>query len=148
MAVLETIWIKRMKLGPMDSVDHATLVEGSGIKGNANRGGKRQVTILSADVWESMMAELGETLDPSERRANLYVRGMDLADSRGRVLGINEARIQIYGETRPCERMDDARVGLRRMMGESWRGGAFGEVVRGGTIRRGSDVRWIVPESG
>jgi hypothetical protein len=48
-ARLERIWIKRMKLGPMDPAERATLVAGRGIVGNANQGGKRQVTIVSRE---------------------------------------------------------------------------------------------------
>lgn len=43
---LERIWLKRMKGGPMDARDRATLVAGRGLLGNANQGGKRQSTIL------------------------------------------------------------------------------------------------------
>ena len=46
---LEAIWIKRMKRGPMDPVEAADLVAGSGIAGNANQGGRRQVTILERE---------------------------------------------------------------------------------------------------
>ena len=146
MAVLETIWIKRVKLGPMDTVDAATLVEGKGLEGNANQGGHRQVTILSADVWEALATELGESVDPSVRRANLYIRGLDLKESRGKTLAIGSARIRVHGETRPCERMDAARGGLRQALGESWRGGVFGEVIHGGSIEIGCDVGWVQEE--
>ena len=43
---LEAIWLKRMKLGPMDPHQNATLKAGSGLVDNANQGGKRQVTAL------------------------------------------------------------------------------------------------------
>ncbi len=55
---LERIWIKRMKGGPMDPRDRATLVAGRGLAGNANQGGKRQVTILSKEVWEQVTTPL------------------------------------------------------------------------------------------
>ena len=43
---LEAIWIKRAKRGVMDPVSRATLVADRGITGNANQGGRRQVTII------------------------------------------------------------------------------------------------------
>ena len=52
---LEAIWIKRMKRGPMDSVEMATLEKGVGLMGNANQGGRRQVTIIEREVWERLM---------------------------------------------------------------------------------------------
>lgn len=141
MGRVERIWLKRMKGGPMDPRDRATLVAGRGLVGNANQGGKRQVTILSKEVWERIAATLPEApRDPSARRANLLVSGVDLANSRGRVLRIGGYRIRIYGETRPCEQMDAAAAGLRAGLSEAWAGGVFGEVLDDGEIRVGDDV--------
>ena len=139
---LEAIWIKRFKRGPMDPIEQATMVEGRGIEGNANQGGKRQVTIISKERWDQLMAEVGGDKDPSSRRANLMVSGIDLSETRERVLAIGSVRIRIQGETRPCERMDEAQHGLRGAMQASWAGGAFGEVLDDGTIHVGDTVQW------
>ncbi|HEX4933815.1 MAG TPA: MOSC domain-containing protein [Gemmatimonadaceae bacterium] len=138
---LERIWRKRGRLAPMDAVPQAVL-DARGLVGNADRGGKRQVTILARERWEAHLAALGATLDPSARRANLLVSGIALEGSRGRVLRIGECRLVIRGETRPCERMDEALPGLRQAMVADWGGGAFGEVLVGGTIRVGDEVAW------
>ena len=138
---LERIWIKRARLGPMDRVREATL-DDLGLLDNANRGGTRQVTMIEQEVWERHMAALGGALDPARRRANLLLRGCPLEQSRGRVLRIGECRIAIRGETKPCERMDEALDGLRARMFPAWGGGAFGQVLQGGTIREGDVVAW------
>ena len=140
---LEAIWLKRMKRGPMDPVDQAQLIAGRGLVGNANQGGKRQVTIIEQDVWETLMAALGADLDPSARRANLMVSGLKLADSRHKVLQIGSCRIRIYGETKPCEQMDEAFPGLQDAMRDKWGGGAFGEVLDDGDIAVGDSVAWV-----
>jgi MOSC domain-containing protein YiiM len=138
---LESIWIKRMKGGPMDVADRATLVADRGIVGNADQGGRRQVTVIERETWDLMMAELGDPgVDPSARRANLLVSGVSLRDSRGSVLEVGGCRIRLEGETRPCEQMDAAYQGLRRTMGHPWRGGAFGVVLDDGEIRVGDQV--------
>ena len=139
---LEQIWIKRAKRGKMDPAATAQLDEGQGIAGNANRGGRRQVTIIAREVWERHMTTLGGSLDPSTRRANFMVSACALENSRGRVLVIGECRIAIRGETKPCEQMEEALPGLRGVMFGNWGGGAFGEVVGGGTVRVGDVVRW------
>jgi MOSC domain-containing protein YiiM len=138
---LEQIWIKRMKGGPMDPRDRATLVAGRGLAGNANQGGKRQVTILSKEVWERVTTPLPDAPPPIARRANLLVSGVDLASSRGKILRIGAHRIRIYGETRPCEQMEDAAPGLQAGLGIPWGGGVFGEVLDDGEIGVGDEVR-------
>lgn len=137
---VEGIWLKRMKGGPMDPQERATLVAGRGLAGNANQGGMRQVTILSKETWERITGEVAGGLDPGRRRANILVSGVDLANQRGRTLRIGGHRIRIAGETRPCEQMDAAAPGLRAGLSEAWAGGVFGEVLDDGDIRVGDAV--------
>jgi MOSC domain-containing protein YiiM len=139
---LEAIWIKRMKRGPMDPVERAELVAGRGIRGNANQGGPRQVTIIEQEVWEELMRKLDGSLSPSARRANLMIQGVKLAESRGKILRIGACRIHIFGETRPCERMEEAMTGLREAIRPDWGGGAYGEVLDDGRIEIGDRVSW------
>lgn len=142
MGRLEKIWIKSAKQGPMDGKDRATLVEGRGLVGNANQGGKRQITIIEEEVWTRIGASLDVSVDPSARRANLMVKDLSLAESRGRVLVVGSCRLLVCGETRPCERMDEACPGLRRALEESWAGGAYAEVIDGGEVLVGNEVSW------
>lgn len=144
MSRLEKIWIKRVKRGPMDPADHAQLKAGRGIVGNANQGGKRQVTIISNKHWGEVTSLLGDVPDPRIRRANLLISEIDFTnESRGRILQIGKVRIRIYGETRPCEQMEEAVPGLKKAMSTAWGGGAFGEVLDDGDIAVGDRVEWI-----
>ena len=70
------------------------------------------------------------------------MRGVDLAVRRGAVLCLGEARLRIKGETRPCERMDEAMDGLRAALRSGVGGGVYGEVVTGGVVRVGNPVAW------
>jgi MOSC domain-containing protein YiiM len=142
---LETIWIKRAHRGPMDSVPRATLCAGKGIVGNADQGGRRQVTLIERRAWDEALEQVGVHVDPSARRANLLVSGVSLAESRGQTLRIGALTLRINGETRPCERMDEAEPGLRAALGVGWRGGVFAEVLNDAEIEVGADVSWTTP---
>jgi MOSC domain-containing protein YiiM len=141
---LERIWLKRAHRGPMDPVDAATLVEGKGVEGSANFGSQRHVTIVALERWLAVMAELGGEVDvdPSARRADFLVSGLDLERSRDRLLNVGACLLQIGGEVKPCERMDDAYRGLREAMRPQWGGGAWAEVLRGGDVAVGDAVSW------
>ena len=139
---LEAIWLKRAHRGPMDAVAEAALVAGRGLVGNADQGRRRQVTVIEREVWERLMGGLGANVPPSARRANLMISGCSLTGSRGRVLRVGGCRLRVLGETRPCERMDEAWDGLREALKPAWGGGAFAEVLDDGTIAVGMEVGW------
>lgn len=143
---LDAIWIKRAHRGPMDPAAAAEVRAGRGIVGNADQGRKRQVTLIERETWERLMGELDAEVPPAARRANLMLSGMALAETRGRVLRIGACRFRIAGETRPCERMDEALPGLRAAIRPAWGGGAFAEALDDGTIAVGDPVTWEAEE--
>jgi MOSC domain-containing protein YiiM len=143
MGQLEAIWLKRMRGGPMDPVEQATTKAKHGLVGNANQGGKRQVTLFEQEIWQDVASQFEASLDPSIRRANLLVSGIRLANTRNRVLRIGNCRIHIWGETKPCELMDEAHSGLKEALADNWGGGAYGEVLDDGEIKVGDPVEWL-----
>ena len=141
---LTSIFIKRAHGGRMDGRLAAVLEPGRGLVGNADRGGRRQVTLLSEERWSELMQEVGASLGPDARRANLIISGINLENTRGRVVRIGSCRLRIGGETRPCEQMEAAAPGLQKAMRERWGGGVFAEVLDGGPVSVGDVVSWEV----
>ena len=139
---VERIWIKRGTGGPMDGVPRVQALAGRGLVGNADQGGRRQVTIIQQDVWERLRADVDPRIEPAMRRANVLVSGVALRETRGRILQLGHVRVRVLGETRPCEQMDAAVPGLRRALESEWRGGVFGELLDDGEFAVGDAVRW------
>ena len=139
---LEQIWTKRFHRGPMEPVSTARLHVGCGLADNADLGGKRQITLISRERWKIVTNAMDVVLDPILRRANLLVSGINLQESRNRVIRIGPCRIRLVGETRPCERMDLVHPGLCAALDSDWNGGAYGEVLDSGEITINDEIRW------
>lgn len=134
---VEALWLKRAHRGVMDPTEEARFVEGKGIDDDANFGrSKRQVTIIEKEVFDAIGDELPQVA-PSMRRANVMVSGLPLKETRGRILRLGDVRIRIWGETRPCERMDAQVPGLTAALDPEWKGGVYGVVLDDGTVHVG-----------
>lgn len=145
--VVTAIFIKRARGGRMDPRDVGVLEPGRGLAGNADRGGRRQVTLMSEQRWRELMVEIGASLGAEARRANIVISSIDFENTRGRVLRVGPCRLRIGGETRPCEQMEEAAPGLQKAMRPRWGGGAFAEVIAGGPIAVGDPVVWDTEDS-
>src|SRR5262245_38091603 len=75
---------------PVRAVGEALAIAGQGLDRDHAGGGKRQVTLLAREGWERACAELGTTVDPAVRRANLFVEGVDLGACIGSALQIGD----------------------------------------------------------
>ena len=126
----------------MDPVATGALVAGRGLVGNADQGRRRPVTLIEREKWDGLMRELQASISPTARRANLMISGVGLTQSRDRILRIGACRLRIAGETRPCERMEEALPGLQQAMKVDWAGGVFAEVLDNGSIAVGDAVAW------
>lgn len=123
---------------PVRSVAHATAVAGRGLAGDHAGGGRRQVTLLAKEAWDRACAELGHSVDPAVRRANLLVEGVDLGACIGGSLRLADVVIDVLGETRPCELLDDGGGhGLCNSLRSERRGGVHGSIRVGGELRVG-----------
>lgn len=146
MGTVEAIYLRPAARVPTREVARAVAIQGQGLDGDHAVGGRRQVTILSLEAWRAACGELGQDVDPRVRRANVVVAGVDLRRAIGRRLRLGEVEVDVLGETRPCELMDDdGRVGLDAALRRDRRGGVFGVVELGGVIARGDDVTLVDP---
>lgn len=132
----------------METIEQATVTVEAGVAGDyagVRRGtssGRRQVTVLAIEGWRAACRDLGVELPWRLRRANLLIERLHLAEGAGGQLEIGSVRLEITGETDPCERMDAQHPGLMTALAPAWRGGVTCRVLAAGTIRLGDPVRF------
>ena len=135
---IERLWIKPAAGASMEPAEELTIVVGEGVAGNKPQ--KRHVTLIAQERWAELMEQMSAALDPSTRRANVMLSGIDLIESTGKTIRIGDVELIVRGNTRPCHQMEAALPGLEEAMKARWGGGAWTEVVTGGTIRVGDNV--------
>ena len=142
MGELVGIAIRDAKRAAMRELQSATVTPDAGVADDfRGKPGKRQVTLLSADVWDTVCAELNSDLPWTIRRANLLVAGIDLPKAAGETIQVGPVTLRVTMETDPCSRMDEQHDGLRAALTPDWRGGVCCEVLSGGEISIGDSVQ-------
>ena len=147
MGKVEDIARRKKIRAPMETLNTVTVDEKTGLVGDIRGGAlKRQVTILSAEAWNSVCEELKTELPWTTRRANILVSGIKLPQESGYQIQIGEVLLEVTRQTDPCERMDEQYLGLTNALMPDWRGGVCCSVVRGGNIMNGDKVTFYSKE--
>jgi MOSC domain-containing protein YiiM len=103
---------------------------------------KRQVTVMTADCWAAALRELGVPVPWEQRRVNLLVDGLALAETTGaRIVFSGGVVLEVTGECDPCSRMEEIAPGLKAALLPHWRGGVTTIVRAAGRIAIGDTVR-------
>lgn len=134
--------------GQMETLDRVAVSVERGIEGDV-RGivapaglGRRQVTLMANSGWQSALHEIGRDIAWQERRANLLIEGIEIADRAGGRLRIGDVLLLLTIECDPCRRMDAVAPGLQAALRKNWRGGVCARVERGGGIAVGDAIEW------
>jgi MOSC domain-containing protein YiiM len=133
--------------GPMETLDQVEVTVGEGVRGDfrgALKPGrnKRQVTVMTAECWRNALADLGAHVPWEQRRVNLLVDGLTLAETTGaRIIFSSGLTLQVTGECDPCSRMEEVAPGLKAVLMPHWRGGVTTRVIEGGPLMVGDEVR-------
>ena len=147
---------RRPKLrAPMETLPFGLVSPESGLDGDA-RGAKyprRQITVLALEDWRAACTALSDLAGTPDlpwtlRRANLLVEGLRLPRAKGAILAIGAIRLEVTGQTFPCNRMETTFKGLLSALAPDWRGGVTCRVQTGGTVTLGdpASVVWSPKE--
>jgi MOSC domain-containing protein YiiM len=103
----------------------------------------RQITIMSKEGWEAALLDLGKDLHWTTRRANIFIKGIDLENTTGEVLKVGSFLVEITGELNPCYRMDEQVAGLTKALTPNWRGGVTCKLLREGIVNEKDQVTFM-----
>jgi len=108
------------------------------------RSKKRQVTLIQAEHLIAVASMLGkDKIDPLLTRRNLVISGVNLLAFKDQQFQIGEEVIlEMTGLCHPCSKMETnfGAGGYNAMRGH---GGITTKVIRGGTIRKGDEVKLL-----
>ena len=132
---------REAKRAPMQTLELAEISNATGVALDfRGKPGPRQVTVISAEAWRQVCAELRQELPWTTRRANLLVDGIELPKMAGAILKVGPVRLKITGEVDPCSRMEEQCPGLKAALQPDWRGGVTCTVLEGGPVALGDAV--------
>ena len=135
------IAIRRRSRAPMETLAHAEITRDAGIIGDSRgKPGQRQVTVLTEESWLAACNDVGTDLPWTIRRANLFVRGLQLVENVGATIRLGDVLLEVTGETDPCNRMDEQCPNLQKALTPDWRGGVCCRVVSDGIVHVGDSV--------
>jgi MOSC domain-containing protein YiiM len=153
---VESIHIAARAEEPTRAVETVSVVAGCGIEGDryfresgngtfheADKRGQ-DLTLVEAEAIEGLAADTGVELAPGEARRNVVTRGVALNDLVGRRFTVGEVEAVGNRLCDPCSHLQKlTQPGV--LKGLAHRGGLRADVVRGGAIRVGDELRETGP---
>jgi MOSC domain-containing protein YiiM len=149
---VEGIYVASSEAAPMRSADRIRVLAGVGLEGDRYATGRghfsgapgtgRALTLIEAEVLESLPDSIGTALQPGEARRNLTTRGIALNALVGRRFRIGSVLCEGMRLCEPCRYLEGivARPLLEPL---SRRGGLRADVLENGEIRIGDELRVV-----
>ncbi|HET7410855.1 MAG TPA: MOSC domain-containing protein [Paracoccaceae bacterium] len=149
---LDHIHITAARSLPMQPLDEARLVAGSGIEGDRyllgtgtysiRPGEDRQVTLIESEMLARISADFGHEIAPHEHRRNLQVTGVPLQHLVGLRFRVGACLIEGVRINQPCKYLN---LMLKRDVYTALlnRSGLNCKIVEGGMIRPGDRVETV-----
>src|SRR5687767_3929655 len=118
-------------------------IDGSGTFHEEDKHGQ-DLTLIEAEAIEGLAADTGIELAPGEARRNVVTRGVALNDLVGRRFTVGEVEAVGNRLCDPCSHLQKlTQPGVLKGLVD--RGGLRADVVRGGAIRVGDELRELGP---
>jgi hypothetical protein len=148
--VVEALYVAPDAEAPCQAVATAAAVAGRGLRGDRYFAGRgtfggpgatgHELTLIEAEALDTLAEESGIAIDPAAAHRNGVTRGVDLNALAGRRFTIGDVEIVGRRWCEPCAHLQRLTTpGVLR--GLVHRGGLRADIVRGGTLSRGDEIR-------
>ncbi len=132
-------------------VDQVNAVAGRGLEGDRyyahlgtysdTPGSGREVTLIAAEEIEALARDTGIQLEPGQSRRNITTRGVALNDLVDREFIVGEVTLRGTRLCEPCDYLQKTMGKPGALKGLVHRAGLRCDIVSGGTIRVGDEVK-------
>lgn len=147
MAEIISIHIVRKQNAATESCNHVTVRANFGIEGDYRSGKYQigQITLVEAEVMDTVSRELGYEIPAGASRRQIMVRGIALDELIGRNLRLGEVLVRVEEKCNPCDNMEK-KIGPGAKVAMNGKGGMRCRVIEGGELRVGDKI--AVEDSG
>jgi len=140
---VKLVTIRPVRKEPPAVLKEVEAIAQAGLDGDhyASKGGKRQVTLISAEHIDAVASFLGkEEIDPLALRRNIVTSGINLNALKDKQFQIGDAILEYTGACHPCSRMEEnlGPGGYNAMRGH---GGITCSVIQSGRIAQGDTIK-------
>jgi MOSC domain-containing protein YiiM len=147
---VDSIFVAEAAGRPMTGLDQVAAVEGRGLEGDRyfnktgswskDDGPERQVTLIEIEAIEAVERDADMALDKGETRRNIVTRGVPLNHLVDVEFTIGEAVFRGVELCEPCRYLSDVTE-KKLVKPLVHRAGLNAQIVRGGTIKVGDEIR-------
>jgi MOSC domain-containing protein YiiM len=147
---VDSIFVADAAGRPMTGLEEVVAVENRGLEGDRyfnktgswskDDGPERQVTLIEIEAIEAVERDADMALDKGETRRNIVTRGVPLNHLVDKEFSIGEAVFRGVELCEPCRYLSDVTE-KKLVKPLVHRAGLNAQIVRGGTIRTGDDIR-------
>ena len=145
MASVKLICISPVAGGETIAIDAVTTIAGRGIEGDRycalDTEPSRQITLIECEVIDQFNQETASELSYEMFRRNLVTEGVQLNNLVGETFYVGEAWFRGHELCEPCRYLQDKLKVTDLVKRLTHKGGLCCEVLTGGTIRSGDNLR-------
>ena len=145
MATVKLICISPVAGGETIAIDAVTTIGGRGIEGDRfcalDTEPSRQITLIECEVIDQFNQETASEFSYEMFRRNLVTEGVQLNYLVGETFYVGEVRLRGHELCEPCRYLQDKLKVTDLVKRLTHKGGLCCEVLTGGTIRSGDNLR-------